>query len=135
MIVVDSSGWVEFFTDGPLADEYAKRLRVLTSVLTPVIVLYEVYKRLKRDLSEDDAIVAISAMQRTQIVAVDQQLALTAADLSLEHGLAMADSLILATARLFRAELVTSDADFEGIADVTYLPKAGSITSPRLPRE
>lgn len=123
MIVIDSSGWVEFFTDGPLADEYAKRLRVLSSVLTPVIVLYEVYKRLKRDLSEDDAIVAVSAMQRTQIVAVDQQLALTAADLSLEHGLAMADSLILATARSFRAELVTSDVDFDGIPDVTYLPK------------
>lgn len=123
MIVIDSSGWIEFFTDGPLADEYAKRLRTLSSVLTPVIVLYEVYKRLKRDLSEDDAIVAVSAMQRTQIVAIDQQVVLTAADLSLEHGLAMADSLILATARLFRAELVTSDVDFDGIPDVTYLPK------------
>jgi len=123
VIVIDSSGWVEFFTDGPLADEYARHLRTLSSVLTPVIVLYEVYKRLKRDLSEDDAIVAVSAMQRTRIVAVDQQLALTAADLSLEHGLAMADSLILATARLFHAELITSDADFDGIPDVTYLTK------------
>ena len=109
-----------------MADEYAKHLRVLSSVITPVIVLYEVYKRLKRDLSEDDAIVAISAMQRTHIVAVDQQVALTAADLSREHGLAMADSLILASARLFRAELVTSDVDFDGISDVTYLPKKRS---------
>ena len=123
MIVVDSSGWVEFFTDGPLADDYAKRLRTLSSVLTPVIVLYEVYKRLKRDLSEDDAIVAVSAMQRTRVVPIDGQIALTAADLSLEHGLAMADALILATARSFRAELVTSDVDFEGIPEVTYLPK------------
>jgi predicted nucleic acid-binding protein len=123
VIVVDSSGWVEFFTDGPLADDYAKRLRTLSNILTPVIVLYEVYKRLKRDLSEDDAIVAVSAMQRTRVVPVDVQLALTAADLSLEHGLAMADALILATTRLFRAELVTSDVDFEGIPGVTYLPK------------
>ena len=51
MIVVDSSGWVEFFTDGPLADDYASKLRNLSAVMTPVIVLYEVYKRLKRDLS------------------------------------------------------------------------------------
>jgi toxin FitB len=128
VIVVDSSGWVEFFTDGPLADGYAKHLRALSSVLTPAIVLYEVYKRLKRDLSEDDAIIAVSAMQRTRIVPVDQQLALTAADLSLEHGLAMADALILATARLFRAELITSDADFDGIRDVTYLPKRSTNT-------
>ena len=123
MIVIDSSGWVEFFTDGPLADEYSKRLRTLPAVITPAIVLYEVYKRLKRDLSEDDAIVAVSAMQRTRVVPVDEQVALTAADLSLEHGLAMADALILATCRLFRAELVTSDADFAGIPEVTYLPK------------
>jgi len=128
VIVIDSSGWVEFFTDGPLADDYAARLRSLSSILTPVIVLYEVYKRLKRDLSEEDAIVAVSAMQRTRIVPLDQQLALTAADLSLDHGLAMADALILATARTFRAELVTSDDDFKGIVGVTYLPKKPATT-------
>ena len=123
MTVIDSSGWIEFFTDGPLAKDYATRLRNLANIVTPVIVLYEVYKRLKRDLSEDDAIVAVSAMQRTRIVPIDQELALTAADLSLEHSLAMADAIVLATARRFRAELVTSDRDFEGIPDVAYLPK------------
>ena len=122
MIVIDSSGWVEFFTDGPLAVEYARRIR-LSTVLMPAIVLYEVYKRLKRDLSEDDAIVAVSAMQRTRIIDITQEIALTAADLSLEHGLAMADALILATARLHRAELVTSDGDFAAIPGVTYLSK------------
>ena len=123
MIVVDSSGWVEFFTDGPLANAYAERLRNLNGVITPVIILYEVYKRLKRELSEDDAVVAISAMQRTRVVAVTSELALHAADLSLEHGLAMADAMILATARIYRAELVTSDRDFASIPDVKYLPK------------
>lgn len=123
MIVIDSSGWIEFFTDGPLADEYAKRLRNLPSVVTPVIVLYEVYKRLKRDLSEDDALVAVSVMQRSRIASVNQQLALMAADLSLAHGLAMADALVLATAEAHGAELVTSDSDFAGITGVTYLPK------------
>lgn len=123
MIVVDSSGWVEFFTDGSLADTYFARLRNLSNVLTPVIVIYEVYKRLKRDLSEDDAVVAVATMQRTRVVAVTGEIALTAADLSLEHGLAMADAMILATARTYRAELVTSDRDFESIPGVTYLPK------------
>ncbi|HYM62882.1 MAG TPA: type II toxin-antitoxin system VapC family toxin [Thermoanaerobaculia bacterium] len=123
MIVVDSSGWVEFFTDGPLAGDYLARLRNLAEVATPVIVVYEVYKRLKRDLSEDDAIVAVAAMQRTRIVPVDQDLALFAADLSLAHGLAMADAMVLATAKRFSAQLVTSDRDFDGIAGVVYLPK------------
>lgn len=123
MILIDSSGWIEFFTDGPLADDYASRLRKLAMVVTPVIVIYEVYKRLKRELSEDDAVIAVSAMQRSQVVPIDQELALTAADLSLEHGLAMADAIVLATARKFQAELVTSDRDFEPISGVTYLPK------------
>ena len=126
MIVVDSSGWIEFFTDGPLADSYAARLRSLSTILVPVIVIYEVYKRLKRDLSEDDAVVAVSAMQRAMLVPITSELALTAADLSLEHGLAMADSLILATARLYKAELVTSDRDFARVDGVTYLPKLAS---------
>jgi toxin FitB len=124
--VIDSSGWVEFFTDGMLADSYAARLRNLPSILVPVIVLYEVYKRLKRDLSEDDAVVAVAAMQRARVVPITQELALTAADLSLEHDLAMADALILATARVYHAELVTSDRDFERITGVTYLPKRAS---------
>jgi len=125
VIVVDSSGWVEFFTDGPLANEYAARLRNLPAIVVPVVVLYEVYKRLKRDLSEDDAVVAISAMQRARIAPVTSELALTAADLSLEHGIAMADALILATARIYRAELITSDPDFESLPGVVYLPKHG----------
>jgi predicted nucleic acid-binding protein len=123
VIVVDSSGWIEFFTDGPLADQYAAKLRSLPTVLMPVIVLYEVYKRLKRDLSEDDAVIAVSAMQRARVVPITGELALTAADLSLEHRLAMADAIILATARLYHAELVTSDRDFETVPGVTYLPK------------
>lgn len=123
MIVVDSSGWVEYFTDGPLADTYAGKLRNLQLILTPVIVLYEVYKRLKRDLSEMDAVVAVSAMQRTRVVPITSELALTAADLSLEYGLAMADALILATAQQHHAEFITSDGDFETVPGVTYFPK------------
>lgn len=126
MIVVDSSGWIEFFTDGPLADQYAARLRSLSSILVPVIVLYEVYKRLKRELSEDDALVAISAMQRAHVIPVTVEVALIAGDISLEHRLPMADALILATARLHRAELITSDVDFENIEGVSYLAKPRS---------
>jgi predicted nucleic acid-binding protein len=123
VIVVDSSGWLEFLTDGPLADVYARRLRQPALVITPTIILYEVYKHSKRLRGEDGAIEAVAAMQKTSIVPLTDELALVAGDLSLEHKLPMADAIILATAQLYDAEVVTSDADFDGVPGVTYIPK------------
>ena len=123
MIVVDSSGWLQFLTDGPLANEYAKRLRQQTTVITPTIVFYEVYKRSKRLRGEGSALDAVAAMQKTTVVPLNEELALVAADLSLETKLPMADAIILATARLYGAEVITSDADFDGIPGVVYIPK------------
>ena len=123
MIVVDSSGWLEFLTDGVLAEEYAKRLRQPTSVLTPTIVLYEVYKHAKRLLSEQDAVDAVSAMQQTQVVPLSDELALVAADLSLAYKLPMADAIVLATAQAYDADVITSDVDFADIPGVVYIPK------------
>lgn len=123
MIVVDSSGWLQFLTDGPLADQYASRLRQPAGVITPTIILYEVYKHSKRLRGEEGALDAVAAMQKTRVVELNQELALVAADLSIEYKLPMADAIILATARLHDAELVTSDADFQGIPGVTYIPK------------
>lgn len=123
MIVVDSSGWIEFFADGPHADEFASRLRNTARVLTPTVAIYEVYKWIKRERSEEEALQAVAAMKRTRIVELNEELALTAADLSLAHGLAMADSIMLAVARANDAELVTTDVDFEGIDRVTIFTK------------
>ena len=122
MIVVDSSGWLQFLTDGPLADEYARRLRHPAAVITPTIVIYEVYKHSKRLHGEDGALDSVAAMRKTQVVPLNEELALIAADLSLETKLPMADAIILATARMFNAEVITSDADFEGIRGVTFIP-------------
>ena len=123
MTVVDSSGWLEFLTDGPLADQFASRLRHPAAVITPTIVLYEVYKHAKRLRGEDAALDAVAAMQKTRIVPLNDELSLVAADLSLEYKLPMADAIVLATAWFHDAELVTSDSDFDGLAGVTYLPK------------
>lgn len=131
MKVVDSSGWLEFFADGPLAESYAEQLADLTQVLTPVIVLYEVYRWLKRERGDEEALVAAAQIAKTQVVPVTVTLALTAADLGLEHGLPMADSLVYATAVSVGAELITSDADFASLPGVIYLakPKPGAPAS------
>ena len=78
MIVIDSSGWIEFFADGPHAEEFASRLRSPSTVLTPTIALYEVYKWIKRERSEEDALQAAAAMKRTRILDLTEDLALTA---------------------------------------------------------
>jgi toxin FitB len=76
---------------------------------------------IRRDISEERAVEAVSALRRATIAPVDEPLALEAADLSLAHGLAMADSLVYATARRFGAKLVTGDPDFEGLPDTVVV--------------
>ena len=121
MVVVDSSGWLEYFTDGPKASAYARYLKDLGKIITPVIVLYEVYKKIKRERGEEMAKLCVAQIEKTGVVPVDQGIALRAADLSLEFSLPMADSFVLATARAFRAELVTSDTDFQKVPGVRIL--------------
>ena len=121
MVVVDSSGWIEFFTDGPKADAYARYLKDPEKVITPAVVLYEVYKKIKRERSEEVANLCVAQIEKTQVVPLDTDMALRAADLSLEFSLPMADAFVLATARAFGAEVITSDADFRKVPGATIL--------------
>lgn len=116
MILVDSSGWVEYFTDGPLADEFAPYLENLAEVVTPTIVIFEVYRVIRRQRSEEAATAAVAQMQKTSVVDLDQFLALSAADVSIDHRLAMADAIVYATARTKGVDVVTGDADFAGLS-------------------
>ena len=85
------------------------------------IEIYEVYKVIRRDLSEERAVEGVSALRRAAIAPVDESLAVEAADLSLAHGLAMADSIVYATARRHGATLVMADPDFDGLADTLVI--------------
>ena len=121
---MDSSGWIEFFTDGRLASAYASHLKELKNVVTPTVVLYEVYKVIKRQCSEEEALAAAAQMGKTRLVPLTDSIALTAADISLEHGIAMADAIVYATAMTEKAKVLTSDADLSGLPGVTYLKKS-----------
>lgn len=119
--LVDSSGWIEFFTGGPRADRFEQYLRDPSRLVTPTIVVYEVYKVLKRGLGEELALAAISRLAATEVRPLTQAVALYAADLSLQHQLAMADAIVYATSRQDNARVVTGDADLKDLPGVVYL--------------
>jgi predicted nucleic acid-binding protein len=125
MIVVDSSGWIEHLTDGPLARAYQEYLEA-PDLLVPAVVIYEVYKFMKREVSEQEAVSVAGRHRAAQVVSLNEELALEAADLSLQYGLAMADAVVYATARHYEALLVTSDADFADLPGVKYLESPDS---------
>ena len=83
--------------------------------------MYEVYKVVRRDLSEERALAAVAALRRATIVPVDESLSLEAADVALERGLAMANAIVFATAQRHGATLVTGDSDFDGLPDVVLI--------------
>ena len=124
MNVVDSSGWLEYFADGRNASRFAAPLKDLEALVVPSVSIYEVFKVLLREAGEEAALQAASAMQRGVVVDLTPQIAISAALLSTEHSLPMADSIILATARESEATVWTQDVDFKGLDNVKYFPKA-----------
>ena len=121
MHVVDSCGWLEWFTDGKQAAAYEPYLTEVGEILVPAVVLHEVYKVLKREVGEEKAILAISYMKRSSVIPLEDSLAIKAADLSLLHGLAMTDALVYAAAAMHEAPIYTSDADFKGLPLVQWM--------------
>ena len=123
MIVVDSCGWIEVFADGPLASSFDPYLQDLRSVVTPTVVVYEVYRKLKQSMSEEDALSALTVLQQTTVVSLSTEIALNAADLAIEHQLSMADAFVIATGYAMDADVVTSDSSFKDLPRVVYFSK------------
>jgi len=124
MNMVDSSGWLEYFADGPNATAFAKPIEATRSLVVPTLSLFEVFKRIAQQRSEDEALRAIAVMEQGKVVDLDRATALEAARLSIQHGIAMADSVMLATAYRHRATLWTQDSDFDGLAGARYFAKS-----------
>ena len=121
MILVDSSGWIEYLAARSKADLFAPYIEGSEPLVSSAIQIYEVYKVVRRDLNEERAIEAVSALRMTTIEPLVESLALEAADAALEHGLAMADAIIFATASRHDAQIVTGDIDFDGLPRVTLI--------------
>ena len=123
MIIVDSCGWLEWFTDGKLANKYQKYLADQENLLVPAIILYEVYKILKREVDEEKALLAVGYMKNSPVIPLDEILALSAADIALRENLAMADAIIVATSRLYNCVIISSDSDLKNQPNVNFIQK------------
>ncbi len=121
MVLVDSSGWIEFFIDGPMAGAYARHLKDPSRVITPTIVLYEVFKKIRRDRTEEEALSAASIINRTKVVDFTESTALLAAEVSIKHSLPMADAIVYATALEAGCKIITSDAHFRELDRVVFI--------------
>jgi predicted nucleic acid-binding protein len=129
MNVVDSSGWLEYFADGPNADFFAPAIENVSELVVPSISIYEVFKRVLQQRSEAEALQAVAIMTRGRVADLNVPLALSAAKISTELRLPMADSIILATTRAYKATLWTQDEHFESMDDVEYAQKPGDKTA------
>ena len=123
MNVVDSSGWLEYFANGPNAESFARPIERLGELLIPSITLVEVFKRILQQRQEQEALQAVAHMTQARVVALNTEIALKAARLGYDLKLPLADSIILATARLYEATLWTQDEDFKGLPDVRFIPR------------
>lgn len=123
MNIIDSSGWLEYFTDGPNANSFMEPLRNTAALIVPAITIYEVFKVVLRESTENEALQAVAAMQKGKGVDLNARIAMNASKLSLLYNLPMADSIILATAREYKCVIWTQDTDFQNLEHIKYFSK------------
>ena len=123
MNIVDSSGWLAYFADEPNAKYFLPALSDEASLIVPTVTIYEVFKVVLRESSENEALQAAVAMRKGTVVDLTASLAIAASKISLAHNLPMADSIILATAKEFGATIWTQDSNFKNMDSVKYFPK------------
>ena len=123
MNVVDSSGWLEYFAGSENADFFAAAIEDTDHLLVPVICVYEVFKRILQQHGQGTAELRVADLYKGQVVDLTASLALSAARLSHELSLPMADGMILVTAREHNATLWTQDEDFKYLEGVRYIEK------------
>ncbi len=133
MNLVDTSGWIEYFFDGPHAAYFAPPIEAIEELVVPVICLYEVFKKINIVGNEAQALQAIAQMKQGRIIDLTEDIALSAALISLKQKLPMADSMICATALAHEAVLWTQDNHFARLSGVKY--KEARTDSTKLSRQ
>lgn len=123
MNLVDSCGWLEYFAGGPNADFFTPVIEDADQLIVPSVCIAEVFKRMLTQRGNIIACRAAVLMRQGLVIDLDWALAQEAATLGNQLGLALADSIILATAQEYSAELWTQDSDFKDLPGVKFREK------------
>lgn len=123
MNIVDSSGWLEYFSEGPNSIQFEIPLKDTSSLIVPVITIYEVFKVVLREAGENEALQAVASMQKGSVIDLTTRIALNASKISLKYSLPMADSIIFSTAQSHECVIWTQDSDFENLPNVNFFKK------------
>jgi len=126
MVLVDTSAWIEWLIGSPTGDKLTGQLPQQSDWLVPTMVQLELAKWLTREVGEDKADQVIAFTQVCQVIPLDTEIALAAAEACRTHRLATADAIIFATARLRDATLLTCDAHFDGLPGVILIGKVSA---------
>ncbi len=119
LLTLDSSCWIEYLRDTPRAELFAIAAENPEQLIVPVVSIYEVTKKLRREISAKVAAYAEALMCRGRVIDFDLSLSRAA----IANTLPLADSLIYATAQAHDAILWTQDQHFEGLPGVKYFSK------------
>lgn len=123
MNIVDASGWIEFFLAGTNGPKFKPVIENTSELLVSSVNMYEVHRVLSRKLPVELRDMCLEVMRRASVIELNDERAIAASELSLKHGLAMADAAMYAMALEYKAVLWTQDADYQGLEGVKYFPK------------
>ncbi len=123
MILVDTCGWIEWLTDGILANKYKPYMQDVESIIVPTSVQFELYKWASRVKNKQEALKVIALTEQGKVIPLTTSLSLLSGDLAQEYKLSFADAIIYATAQNKQVELITSDDHFLNLPEVVYFKK------------
>jgi predicted nucleic acid-binding protein len=123
MNIVDSSCWLEYLAGSKVGDVVSPIVENTAELIVPSITIYEVFKKICRDINEDQALFVVAQMKQGQVVDMDSDMATYSGKIGLQYSLAMADSIIYATTLKYNAILYTQDKHFKDFKRVVYYKK------------
>jgi predicted nucleic acid-binding protein len=123
MKLVDSCGWLEYLADTVNADNFADAINDFDNLIVPTICITEVFKKVLKEKGENDALIIAAMMKQGKVVNLDDNIALMSAKYGVEYNLPLVDSIVYATGKKFKAEILTQDSDFKDLSGVVFFNK------------
>ncbi len=121
-ILVDSFAWLEILAGSDRGRNALSAIKESSGVFTSVLNIYEIKYRIEQIRDEETADEYIKTVKtHTNVLNIDEKIALSGARIRLENGMGAVDSLILATARIHDLLVLTGDRHFAGLDEAVMI--------------